>query len=428
MSVFKYLAVVFFSVNVAQAAVCTIPENDDLGVDEATRRACLSIGSFAAEPPQLSPADIVQGPPGKNDFNSRAHVHCRFFAREQGGSSAKFRCYRTNENNVLFNNDGELRPEAARVGVHGAADEDWLYDARGNLLKNSKGKPEKADVLKVRYSDGTERNRENFTTAAAGRIMWALGFPSERFYPVAKVTCFGCGSHPFRDGQTGPLNGRSSDFEFATIEKKYQGPRIMKERGNTKAWKWSEATALVPARGRDIQTEYEELVLLANLFHIVEERGSQHVLVCDPGAVDKGTRECKKPYLMIHDVGAAFGARIPRRMSGAAKPNNPRGDYAAYKQVTVLSKNCELTLKAGGLAHVSEAAREAFVRRLDRLTPQLLRSALEASNFSHVDKPFRARIAKSEKLSGAALDQHVLELWQKLIEEKFDQVRSARCR
>lgn len=418
----------FFAASVSAAAVCTVPEDDDLGVDEATRRACLQIGAFTSEPPKIAPSELFQGPPGKNKFNSESTVHCRFFAREQGGSSTKFRCYRTNENNILYNNDGELRPNAVRVGAHGAADEDLLYDARGALLKNAKGKPEKADVLKVRYSDGTERNRENFTSALAGHIMWVLGFPAERFYPVARVTCFGCAQNPFKENQTGPLPGGSSSFNFATIEKKYQGPRIMKRRGNTKSWKWTEATALHPRREREHQVGYEELVLLANLFHIVEERGGQHVLVCDPNAFDKASKECARPYLMIHDIGAAFGNRIARRMSGAAKPNNPRGDFAAYQKVRVLSSDCELTLKAGGLTRVSEAGREAFVRRSTALTPQVLRAALEAAHFAHVDQAFRANIAKTQNLSGPALDERVLEHWQKLIEEKFEQVRSARCR
>ncbi|MEQ1877396.1 MAG: hypothetical protein ABL958_12190 [Bdellovibrionia bacterium] len=216
---------------------------------------------------------------------------------------------------------------------------------------------------------------------------------------------------------------------FATIEKKYQGTRLFKEEGRQRAWTWKEAAATLVPTDEKRRIEFEELILLSNFFHLVDERGSQHVLVCDPNGVAPATGRCQKSYLMIHDLGAAFGDRSLKAVSGAATKNHPRGDYNAYRKTRIFSKqaSCEPSLKAGGYGEISEAARRSFTDRLRFLTPELLSAAISASHFEFVDLGLRASVSAAERVQGEDLDERVRRLWFEALNEKLNEIKSARC-
>jgi hypothetical protein len=424
--IFLVLAYLFLS-SALEAAECTIPKKGVTSIEPQVRLACIQAGHFSAQSGALSVTELLNGPPGKMRYPASSQIFCRFFAREQGGSSKKFRCYRTDDKNILFDELGTLRPDAVKVGAHDSPTEDILFGQDGRELLYPNGKVAKADVLKVRYSDGTERNRENFTSALAGHLAWILGFPAERFYPVQGVTCFGCARDPFLQSRMNPTEKHA--FAYATLEKKYSGPRIFKEDERTRAWNWKEAVSTLLKSDEARQVEFEELVLFANFLHIVEERGSQHALVCDEAEYDKDTRVCKRPYLMIHDLGAAFGDRSLRTVTGSPNKSHPRGDYAAYKGVRMFAsrERCQPVLKAGGYAKISERGRASFARRLELLTPELLKASIEAANFEHVDPALRSQLTQREKLEGAALNERARQLWQNLLTEKLEEIKTARC-
>ena len=92
-------------------------------------------------PTNIPAMDIMAGPKDAKAFPFRADVHCDYEEKKFAGQSPKFSC---------------------RIGPK--------------------------DAVKVKWG-GT--NGETYGAVAASRLLWALGFGADHWYPV-KVTCRGC--------------------------------------------------------------------------------------------------------------------------------------------------------------------------------------------------------------------------------------------
>ena len=293
-------------------ARCQVPLVEDQ-LPEDVRKDCVQKIVAAVAPPRseaggpLTVADIHKGPFAKVTFNEKDVVHCRYYHKEQGGGSTKFRCYRTDAENRLLNKEGKVVAGAVSVGAPGSDNEEKLLDSAGRVIRDAAGKDEEADEMKVRYSDGTERNRENHTSVAAGRILWALGIATERFYSTREVVCFGCAKDPFTqsspavDGSGKPAQ---NTFPFAAIERKFDGEKIGEA---AQSWSWAELAGLYPTLTETRRLEFEALLLASNLVHVVGYSSAQHSLRCGDKA-EEG-EPCGMPIAVLHDVGAAFGNR-----------------------------------------------------------------------------------------------------------------------
>lgn len=428
--------------------------------NDPNRINCLKEARFLLpKPTKKTTEEIKAGVKTKEaEINPGSAVYCRYFYRYQNGSSNKFRCIRTDDNNVIVSEKGLAVPEAAKIDAN---DVMLRTDGSPIMYVNKKGesKPMKADVLKVRFKVSIEgmknqtqlnewRHREAYTSSVATRLAWIMGFPSENYYPVNKVVCFGCDVDPWRDGlepQLVPVN-KTNIFPGASIERKFEGERIIKAyTSNPKAgkvfantpWRWDEYITNIKKLTAQQQHEIQVLALFINLVHTVEERGSQHVLLCQDDDVikDKLTKKetCRAPIAGTHDLGSAFGNRDPKFVKNK---NHPRGDYAAYKALNMfLDNNCTLAAQPGkgpnknlpGLKTVTEAARREFVERLDLVSRQDLLTILQISNFQDVDQPFKRQVEKQSGLKGDDLNYKVNELWADLIYSKMDQFRNAQC-
>jgi len=358
-----------------------------------------------------------------------------------------------------------LFPEAVAIKdvvIAGKLEEDVLVRKDGSVVTftNKKGevKPAIADVLKVRFKISQEgmknqsesnewRHREAYTSTVATRLAWMMGFPSENYYPVNDVVCFGCDTDPWKNGlepQLVPVN-KTNVFPGASVERKFDGKRIMKAfTSNPKLgkqfvntpWRWDEYITNFKKLSVQQQHEIQVLALFINLVHTVEERGSQHVLLCEEANIVKtadGKKLCNAPIAGTHDLGSAFGNRD---LKWVKNKNHPRGDYAAYKALSMFAdNNCTLTAQPGkgpnkdlaGLKTVTEQARRDFVARLDLVSRQDLSMILQVSNFYDVDMPFKKLVEKQTGLIGDALNSKVNELWVDLIYSKMDQFRKMQC-
>ena len=127
------------------------------------------------------------------------------------------------------------------------------------------------DELKVKY--GAE-NGEVYGEVAATRLLWALGFPADRMYPV-RVACQGCSSDPHRNKRetTGQVL-----FDPAAVERKMKGTPM--ELSADSGWAWPELDEVQEAAGGAPRAHRDALKLLAVFLQHTDNKAAQQRLVC----------------------------------------------------------------------------------------------------------------------------------------------------
>lgn len=463
---FRFLIPLIMTQSVAFAS-CLFYEDIEqkIPVNDPNRLGCLKNSHFALPTPSSKSRDeLIHGPSSSEPrLNTGERIHCRFFYRFQNGSSNKFRCYRTNEKNILYSDRGDLVPaakEAANLTIQSKMQEAVLIDSAGQPIystgSNGTKKLLHADVLKIRFKSSLEeeksissftewRHREAFTSTVASRLAWVMGFASENYTPTKEVVCFGCDANPWNDGKNPQLkpSDKTKIFRFASIERKFEGKRIIKAYSSDPKkgkvfknipWTWYEYFSRFNRLSSQQQHELQVLALFISLLHTFEERGSQHVLLCEKQNISDNKRFCEKPLAGVHDLGSAFGNRDLRFIRNG---NHPRGDYHAYRALNMFrDRECTLTAQPGRAAEdkgdgllkkVSAAALNDFNSRLSLISFDDLITILQIANFQDADLPFKSEIRKSTGLSGHHLDEKVIEMWAELIQSKMEQFKSMRC-
>jgi len=148
--------------------------------------------------------------------------------------------------------------------------------------------------LKVRYG---KTNGEVYAQVAATRLLWALGFWSNRMYPV-KVTCAGCPPDPFKDQKAAPRSTITT-FDPATIEVKVDGDTV--ETKPEEGWSWDELDQVDEKAGGASKAQRDALTLLAVLIqHSSNKAINQRIVCLNPPA-------CSQTVMMIADLGKTFG-------------------------------------------------------------------------------------------------------------------------
>jgi hypothetical protein len=150
------------------------------------------------------------------------------------------------------------------------------------------------DEVKVKFGG---RNGEVYGEVLATRLLWALGFPADRMYPV-NVICKGCPAEFL--GIERP-NGESR-FDPAVIERKAGGT----EWGD-KGWSWKELEEIDGERGGAPRAHRDALKLLAVFMQHGDSKPVQQRIVCDSKAKWPQPTTCADPFLMVSDVGLTFG-------------------------------------------------------------------------------------------------------------------------
>ena len=197
---------------------------------------------------EISKADLRVGPGGPGAFALGATVTCDYKDEKLAGRSPKFVC--------------ALAPD---------------------------------DEVKVKFG-GT--NGEVYAEVAASRLLWALGFGADRMYPV-HVVCRGC---PKEFGGIERTKNESV-IDPAVIERKMPGTEYFEKQG----WKWQELDVLGEDLATDARAERDALTLLAVLLQHSDSKAIQQRLLCmDPGA-KKNDDGCRRPFMMINDLGLTFG-------------------------------------------------------------------------------------------------------------------------
>jgi hypothetical protein len=234
--------------------------------------------------------------------------------------------------------------------------------------------------LKVRYG---ARNGEVQASVVATRLLWALGFQADRVYPV-RVTCRGCSADPWTN-----RGGRHEvhDFDPAVIERKPPGHPMWKDDDKKSGWSWSELDLVDPSVGGAPAEQRDALKLLATFIQHTDTKPEQQRLLCVDGYAENG--DCKKPFLMLHDVGVTFG-----RANTFNKGSTGSANLAAWARTPVwknpsacvgeLSKSHTGTLAD---PRVSEAGRKFLADLLVQLSDQQLRDLFEVAGVDRRAQP-----------------------------------------
>lgn len=399
-------------------AVCEIPAGNE-GSDYLNRNRlnCLAESHFLDPQPDLQSPEfqarltqpkIKDGIPLQNG----ADIHCRFHYQSQNGNSAKFRCALTNAQNQLFDSKGQLVPQAA--GLIDVGDDVYLADPSGNRIEDRK-----AYIMKIRYSNGEKRNRENYSSTTASRLLWALGVPAHTNIMSNQILCFGCEQDPF-GRQRRPVVDRRGNypltaFRHASIEIKYDGKRMYDPTQNP--WSWSEVNQNL---SRNIwtpekRTEIEAFALANQFLGFTSDGAAQNALVCsekDPS----DPKICRHSIAFVHDIGASFGNRYKKVFLS----DRPRGDLETYEKARVFKEGtCQFMYSSsrGDLpANISRTGQQAFLQRAAGLTPENLQRIFAASRIGYLGT------------NGSERDVSAREArWVKAIQDKLAEIRSAPC-
>lgn len=304
--------------------------------------------------------DLRAGPQDKGAFAPFAKVTCTYVEVKSSGRSPKFSC--------------ELGP--------------------GDVVPAD---VVKADVVKVKYGAA---NGEIYGVVAASRLLWALGFGADRWYPVS-VTCRGCPADPSAGGK--PVAGAVT-FPIAAIERKLPGKTI--ETREDEGWDWSELALVNERTGGAPRAHREALELIAAMIQHTDNKPQQQKIVCPPG--DPG-KPCAQPLMFIHDVGLTFGrATITNRnnVSGANLAEWAKSDV--WKD----AKRCVARLPqsfTGSLGDptISESGRAFLANLLVRLSDKQIGDLFEVARFpqrsgTSVDQWIAAFAAKRDSIVRAS--------------------------
>jgi len=337
--------------------------------------ACATVGTHAAakkedprkavmersrvwSPTDIASKDLKTGPTGPGAFQFRETVTCKYLDKKLSGNSPKFACM---------------------IG--------------------------EGDEVKVKFGGN---NGEVYGEVLATRLLWALGFPADRMYPV-NVICQGC-----PDSYLGiERPNDESRFDPAVIERKVDG-----HEWGDKGWSWRELDRLEGERAAP-RAHRDALKLLAVFMQHSDSKPEQQRIVCKSKAKWPDPATCEDPFLMISDVGLTFG-RATHSNANETSGVNLAGwkDTPVWKDdekcVGNLPKSFTGTL---GEPEISEAGRKFLADLLMQLTDRQLADLFEAARV-------RLRLRSPGKVdSGFATGAD----WVEAFKVKRQQIVDRRC-
>jgi len=351
------------------------------------------------QPKAVSEADIMVGPKqDKKQFQLHYNdkVICEFATPglKMGGKTPKFACKIT-------------RVESANGEVQTLTPE--------------------MDEEPVKVKFGADDN-EVYAEVVATRLMWALGYYADSWFPV-RVECHNCPENPISG--SGATDTRT--FDPATIVRKYPGHKMYEGGKEEEGWSWKE---LDTANGRPAY-ERDGLKLLAAFMKHSDNKPPQQRVVCDKVHVDQKTQPftttCDKSIMLVQDVGATFGVGGWFTSNSSAKMNLQgwSGKHLWNKAGTEgAPKRCQATLRKSLTAHdgldnpeISEEGRRfdagLMCQLSDRQIEDLFRAARAAAmpQYHNRDGSFKPGVDENS----------VVQQWVQAFKQKREELAKARC-
>jgi hypothetical protein len=307
--------------------------------------------------------NIVAGPPRKDAFKPGALVTCDYVDARLSGNTPKFAC--------------AVTPD---------------------------------DTLKVRFG---RDNGEVYASVAATRLLWALGFGADAMYPV-EVICRKCPEELGIEGRPEPGQIR---FDVATVERKAPGTEI-EAPSIGPGWAWGELDQVDESAGGASLAHRDALKLLAVMLQHTDNKAEQQKLMClDEHDSKHDAADCKKPLLMIHDVGQTFGRANLFNRNPLGSVNFERWDAApVWKDAKQCIGNLSPS-QTGTLTdpRISEPGRRFLSDLLTKLTDAQLRDLFTVARF-----PTKPGLNGTPK--GATLDE-----WVAAFKKKRNEIAAVTC-
>ena len=225
-------------------------------------------------PTQVSEVDISKGPPqDKHLFKLHYDdkVICDFATpgNKMGGKTPKFGCKITGVESA----DGQKQTLTSDI--------------------------DETEPVKVKFGGG---DNEVFAEIVATRLMWAMGYYADAWFPV-HVECHGCPANPVSGSGTPDVR----TYAVANIVRKFSWRKMTENGKDDEGWSWKE---LDTANGRPVY-ERDGLKLLAAFMQHSDNKPPQQRLTCHKVDVDTKTQPptttCDKSVMLVQDVGATFG-------------------------------------------------------------------------------------------------------------------------
>ena len=246
---------VFVSCCAALAGACVFHHASSHPTSRSNRRDAIRHAQVWTKT-DVGSMDLVAGPQGPGAFKPGETITCDYQEMDMNGLSPKFMC-------AIAGSD--------------------------------------KDVIKVKYG---RDNAEVYGEMISTRLLWALGFGTDRMYAV-RVICRGCPASVY--GGT-PMPSGERLFDPATVERKFAGYEI--ETFANQGWGWDELDRVDPKLGGAPIEQRDALKLLAVFIQHSDSKPEQQRLVC----LDQGPRPtpgadvpCAHPFMFIQDLGLTFG-------------------------------------------------------------------------------------------------------------------------
>jgi hypothetical protein len=353
----------------------------------------------------LSPRDVFEGPSGALPYtfeqgNSDDGIGCTFLqaGKELSGNSPKFLCRTA---------DG--------------------HD------------------LRLKYWDPQSRtgNREVFSTVAASRTMWAVGFEAVPTLPIT-VRCDGCPENPMKG-----TGARRTRRYVAILQPRWPTP-ILSTDNVDQGWSWRELDdairSLPPGLERSRQRTYFDALTLLGVFMQHGDRKPEQQRVYCAGAVDTtagalaavsgdgppmlferpDASACPASAVTIVDVGATFGGAGRESRPATAKMN-----LEAWQRRPVFRNahdgecrgDLTVSLKAGRDGEpdpiISEEGRRFLIDQLHRIMPDHVRAIFAAAR---VDQ-----IGDAQRTNRSTPGVSAVDAWAAAFQDKVRQIEARRC-
>jgi hypothetical protein len=350
-------------------------------------------------PRAVSEADIMVGPEqDKKHFqlHSGDKVICDFATpgEKMGGKTPKFECKITSVESA----DGKVQ---------------------------TLGPDLDEEPVKVKF--GADDN-EVYAEIVATRLMWALGYYADAWFPV-KVECHNCPENVVSG--SGPAATRT--FDPATIVRKFPWKKMTESGKDEQGWSWKE---LDSANGRPTY-ERDGLKLLAAFMQHSDNKPPQQRLVCQKPKVDTTTNPptttCDKSVMLVQDVGATFGGGGLTTGNDSAKMNLEKwsgtkiwkkvGKDGAPKQCqAILHKSLTATDGLGDPA-ISEEGRRFDAGLLCQLSDSQLEALFKVARAAAMPMYHN----KDGSFKPGVTEASVVEKWVAAFKAKREDIAKGRC-
>jgi hypothetical protein len=425
----------------AEPVGCTVPDS----MTEQQKLACIRAAGILLDQPTLTPTQLTNGPdfnaadPEKSQFSyftSDSTIGCYFrphyaFAKVPG-DSLKFQCWHMTSDGAFYDRKGEtIRVNDVKVVI----DKDKSGDKKASLYARDDDKNEheiKAEHFKVKYlrpsfPNHNPRFNEVFTSVAAARFMWVLGFPADHVYPAGAANCIGCTEDPFGSKLTdnkASLKDAPVSFKAVSAERELPFDEIGAQDDST--WSWDDAAKFYSNGEWNHQQKvgYDAYRLALGLIHYHNALPQQNRVDCAEWAEGASgqSKVCKTPLIYVHDLGSTFG----KKRSGIdIFGTNPRGSFKAWEPQTVFVNggNCELRATLLGDKQVLKEAQDLMIQRVARLDRETVKSIFRVARFNMVDQEQvrRLRSKGTQNVDEAALDE-----WTDVFMKRLEEIRIAK--